>query len=129
MKNILTTVFITALFACGGNAQEKQAEHLLLGPAEFNEQISNADQPQLIDVRTAGEFEAGTIEGSVNYDLLDASFENHIPKLDKEKTVYVFCAKGGRSGQAASMLKEKGFTSVVDLKGGYTDWATYQSQK
>jgi rhodanese-related sulfurtransferase len=34
----------------------------------------------------------------------------------------LFCRSGGRSGEAASLLKEMGFKQVYDLNGGYNAW-------
>ena len=42
--------------------------------------------------------------------------------LDKNKTLLVYCAGGGRSGQAAVWLKEQGFKEVINLQGGITAW-------
>jgi len=116
------------MLACGSNAQENEAKNLLLEPNQFEVQLTQTTNPQLIDVRTTAEFQAGSIEGAINQDILDGSFEKYLDKLDPNKTVFVFCAKGGRSGKAAALLKEKGFTSIIDLKGGYTAWAN-QSKK
>jgi rhodanese-related sulfurtransferase len=42
--------------------------------------------------------------------------------LDKSAPVYVFCASGGRSGKASAALRQEGFTTIIDLKGGYNKW-------
>jgi thioredoxin len=34
----------------------------------------------------------------------------------------VYCASGGRSGQAAQWLASNGFTQVENLKGGFNEW-------
>ena len=51
-----------------------------------------------------------------------AQFEERVKYLDKNKTLLVYCAAGGRSGQAAVWLKEQGFKEVVNLQGGITAW-------
>ena len=76
----------------------------------------------LVDVRTPGEVANGSIEGSVNIDFNGGDFEGEISKLDKEAPVYVYCAAGGRSGNAMSMMKEMGFSEVYNLVGGYGNW-------
>ena len=80
------------------------------------------DGAQLIDVRTSREFSAGTIDGAKNIDYNGETFEKQMKKLDKTKPVLVFCAAGGRSENAAELLKEWGFTEVYDLEGGYNGW-------
>ena len=76
----------------------------------------------LLDVRTAGEVANGAIEGSVNIDFNGPNFKEEVAKLDKSKPVYVYCAAGGRSGQAMNMMKDMGFSEVYNLVGGYGNW-------
>jgi thioredoxin len=42
--------------------------------------------------------------------------------LDKSKPVLVYCASGGRSSKAAQWLAQNGFTTIENLKGGFTQW-------
>ncbi len=93
----------------------------LLSPAKFKKGIAKKDI-QLLDVRTAKEFDAGHIAGAQNINYFAADFKEQIAKLDKEKPVYVYCQGGGRSGAAAKMMVELGFKQVFDLEGGYDDW-------
>ena len=41
--------------------------------------------------------------------------------MPKNKVIYVYCKKGGRSANAAHQLKEKGYR-VFNLLGGYDAW-------
>ncbi|MGV6861726.1 MAG: rhodanese-like domain-containing protein, partial [Putridiphycobacter sp.] len=63
-----------------------------------------------------------TIEGSTNIDFNSPNFKEEIAKLDKAEPVYVFCASGGRSGNAMRMMKDMGFAEVYNLNGGYMGW-------
>lgn len=122
-KLILSSLFIvTVLCSAQSCAQKLEEEHLVLDKTTFNQRLNKEETAQLIDVRTKKEFDQGAIEGAINYNLLDGTFENNLDKLDKKRTVYVYCAAGGRSGKAAKLLKEKGFLSVIDLKGGFNAW-------
>lgn len=77
---------------------------------------------QLVDVRTADEFAAGNIPGSVNIDVLTGHFgETSATMLDKAYTVAVYCRSGNRSKNAAKTLSMMGY-NVVELDGGYNDW-------
>jgi phage shock protein E len=69
---------------------------------------------QLLDVRTASEFNSGHIEGSKNIPF--QAIDQKMDVLDKNKPVIVYCAMGGRSNIAASKLKAKGF-KVVNAVG------------
>jgi len=87
----------------------------------FQEDLSKKDGV-LIDLRTPAEIEKGFIKGSKMIDFTDKNYEQEFAKLDKNKTTYIYCAGGGRSGQAAEYLKDHGFKKVVNLTKGFNDW-------
>jgi phage shock protein E len=66
----------------------------------------------LVDVRTAAEFVSGNVKGSVNIPL--NSIPNQLDKFKNKKNIIVFCRSGARSGQAKSILKQNGFTNVIN---------------
>jgi rhodanese-related sulfurtransferase len=71
------------------------------------------DGALILDVRTAGEFGNGHINGSVNVPL--NKMPHYLPKLkDKKKTIIVCCASGSRSAQAMGVLQYNGFTNIYD---------------
>lgn len=77
---------------------------------------------QLVDVRTAGEYAAGSIDGSINIDVNSGHFgEAADSLLDKKQTVAVYCRSGRRSKKAAEILSMMGF-DVVELDKGYNGW-------
>lgn len=73
----------------------------------------------LLDVRSQGEFSGGHIEGAklIPVQELGGRLEEVGPK---DKPVVVYCASGGRSAAAASMLAKAGY-EVHDL-GGMGNW-------
>ena len=95
----------------------------LLTVAEFA-QLIEEKSVQLIDVRTASEFNDGAIKNSINIDYYEDNFKENMLQLDKNKPLAIYCRSGGRSGKAAKMLKELGFMEVYDLKGGYLSWSS-----
>ena len=70
-----------------------------------------------LDVRRPGEFASGHVAGARNADVLDASFQGRVADLDRDRTVYVYCASGVRSGRAARILNDMGFAHVVNAGG------------
>ena len=76
----------------------------------------------VIDVRTSTEFSEGHIKNAINIDYFSKFFPGTISKLDKQKTILVYCAAGGRSTSACSDFKKLGFKKVYNLIGGYDDW-------
>lgn len=68
----------------------------------------------VIDVRTPAEYLAGHLRGAVNVDLQSGTFEQQIAGLAADGEYVVYCRSGSRSGQAAAIMKDKGFTHVRD---------------
>jgi len=62
----------------------------------------------IIDVRTTEEYKTSHIEGAVNIPI--KVFKTQLSKLDKERSIVVYCASGSRSAHAAKFLKEKGYS-------------------
>jgi len=66
----------------------------------------------LVDVRTPGEFSSGHVKGSVNIPV--DSIPNQLAKFKNKKNIIVFCRSGMRSSQAKNILKQNGFTNVIN---------------
>jgi rhodanese-related sulfurtransferase len=71
---------------------------------------------KLYDVRTSQEYDAGHFAGAVNWSLQDMQ-AGKLPGVDKSTKLYIYCQSGNRSSQATRLLKEAGYTSVIDLGG------------
>jgi phage shock protein E len=93
-----------------------------LGPRPDSSEIHRlvADGAALIDVRTAGEFASGHLDGARNIpvDQLAARAGEIGPK---DQPVVVYCRSGARSAAAASNLQQLGFVRVADL-GPMSNW-------
>jgi phage shock protein E len=76
-----------------------------------------AKDAYLIDVRTPKEYAEGHLKYADNMDFKSADFKNKISRLDKNKPVYLYCKKGGRSKKAADTLETMGFTKVYSIGG------------
>jgi rhodanese-related sulfurtransferase len=68
------------------------------------------------DVRTQQEFGVGRFERAENWPL-QAMQAGELPVVDKDKKIYIHCQSGNRSAQAARILKDAGYTNVIDLGG------------
>lgn len=79
-----------------------------------------ADGARVIDVRTAGEFAAGSIAGAENVPV--SEIEAAAQSWDPAAPLVLYCATGSRSADVASYLTSLGFTSVYDLSGGIAQW-------
>jgi phage shock protein E len=120
-----TIKWIVALFimvglgvfsACSGNAESDTR----IGPEAFKEKLEES-RGVVIDVRTADEYQRGHLAiADYNSDLLNGDFEAHLDSLSKDGTYYLYCRSGNRSGQAAEIMKNKGFKEVFNV-GGYQE--------
>ena len=102
------------------NAQEVKTIQLI-SVAEMEEALK-ADDVQLVDVRTEREYKKGHLVNAKNIVYQGANWDEQVASLDKDKPVYVYCAKGGRSAKCAALLEEAGFKKIFDLDGGITQW-------
>src|SRR3954462_1109024 len=75
-----------------------------------------------IDVREQNEWDEGIIPGAVH--IPRGNLESRVESLlsDRDRPIVVYCAVGSRSAFATKTLEELGYTDVVNLGGGYTDW-------
>jgi rhodanese-related sulfurtransferase len=106
------------MFSFFKNREKKYQD---LSPSEF-EAGMKAPDAVLIDVRTAGEFSGKKIKGARNLDITSKSFENQIKNLPKDKSYYLYCRSGNRSGQACDLMASMGFEKVYNLGGGIISW-------
>ena len=102
------------------SAQSTSVAVINLKPNEFQEKSSNGI---LIDVRTREEIAEGKIVGALELDYFLPSFQSEVEKLSKDEEIYIYCAVGARSREAAEMLIQQGFTKVYHLSGGIQSWA------
>jgi L-ascorbate metabolism protein UlaG (beta-lactamase superfamily)/rhodanese-related sulfurtransferase len=77
---------------------------------------------QLLDVRTAEEYDEGHIDGALLADFKSNSFmATAEAQLVKEQLVAVYCRSGRRSAMAAEQLTAAGY-KCVNLQGGILAW-------
>ncbi|WP_425400155.1 MBL fold metallo-hydrolase [Aeoliella sp.] len=98
-------------------------------PLETVQQISvrrlaeELDRLQLLDVRSAGEYDNGRIDGAKHKyvaemrDGIDGDLG-----LDPNRPIAVYCGSGYRASIAASLLKRDGFGEVYNVPGSMKAW-------
>lgn len=75
------------------------------------------DDAQCLDVRWDSEYREGCVPGAVHVPL--GHLERKACVLDAERPIDVYCASGGRSVIAASILERLGFEDVADVIDGF----------
>lgn len=106
--------FLKAIF--GGGVAEGYEN---INGATFKKILAENPKAIVIDVRTSGEFNGGHHTKAVNYDIMSGVFQKKLASLDKSKTYLLYCRSGNRSGQAARIMAQNGFTHIYNLVGGY----------
>jgi glyoxylase-like metal-dependent hydrolase (beta-lactamase superfamily II) len=97
-------------------------------PVESIEQVSVAQlrdlmagyDLQIVDVRRPAEYVGGHVPHAVNAPL--ASLDQSPLPLKKDKRTAVICAGGYRSSAAASLLRQQGFSNLINVSGGTGAW-------
>jgi hydroxyacylglutathione hydrolase len=85
------------------------------------QRLDGAGGPLVIDVRGAGEYDAGHVPGSLNipYEQLGG----RLGELPRDRPIAAICKAGKRSGLAASILQREGFDGVMHVsRGGVGGW-------
>jgi rhodanese-related sulfurtransferase len=98
-----------------------------LSPAETRARMGG--DALILDVRDPSEVQAsGKIKGAVNVSRgmlefrADPESPYHNPAFQKDKTVLVYCASGGRSALVGKTLKDFGYGAVYNI-GGFKELA------
>jgi rhodanese-related sulfurtransferase len=99
-----------------------------LPPAEARAMMGRANV-LIVDVRDPSEVQAsGKIKGAVNISRgmlefrADPESPYHNPAFQKDRTVLVYCASGGRSALVGKTLKDFGYDAVYNV-GGFKELA------
>lgn len=76
----------------------------------------------MVDVRTRAEFESGHVIDARHLPQEQVAQAAEPLKKFREKILIACCESGMRSGAATRVLKNQGFTKVVNLRGGLQAW-------
>jgi adenylyltransferase/sulfurtransferase len=88
---------------------------------ELKRKMDAKEDFYLLDVREPNEFKIGRIPGSTLIPL--GEIPQRYQEIPRDKEIVVQCKMGGRSAKAAAFLRQQGFKSVKNLKGGILDWS------
>jgi hydroxyacylglutathione hydrolase len=88
--------------------------------AEVSGRLGAHRNGMVLDVRGAGEWEAGHIAGALNIPLGD--LDQRLDEIPRDHPVIVHCQTGARAAMAASILRARGFNDVRQFSGGFAEW-------
>jgi len=86
--------------------------------------LANATNPDfcVMDVRSFPEYEPEHLEHAIYRNFNGPGFDSLINLLPRHKIYLLYCLSGGRSGSTFTLMVGMGFTSVVNMLGGITEW-------
>jgi len=118
-KKIFTLLLFVSLFSCKAQNDKKA---VIIDINQLKETVIGKEV-QLIDLRTDKEYKAGFIDDAIQMNFSDIEkFMKQINTLNKNKPIYIYCQSGGRSGRAAKILIDEGFSKVYNFSGGWKQW-------
>lgn len=118
MKKVIiwtvTAVAIVGGLVWFGNTKQQDSPEPALTFATI--QKDTAAGAKLYDVRTLEEYNAGHFDKATLWPVEDME-AGKLPDVPKDTKLYVYCRSGNRSSRAATILKDAGYTNIVDLGG------------
>lgn len=126
MLPLARALLLTATFAIAVVSRADEATPRI-DQAALLKRIDRKDTSTLIlDVRTPEEFAKGHVPGAINipHSHLPARISEIADAADKD--IVLYCKTGVRSEQAASRLRENGFTRLLHLDGDMEAWEKHK---
>jgi phage shock protein E len=122
---VVTTYLLFSVNPVLANEEAKSQQAIEVPKAEIRGNIESAklgwklieQGALLIDVRSEGEFQSGTIEGSLNIPHSEIESLTQAIGDDPDRKVVLYCGSGKRAERAKKQLEENGFTGIFNATG------------
>lgn len=116
---VLSTLWVGLVIALILHRSKSAGESVSCQQAVMKINRSNA---VVLDIRDKKDFDKGHIVDSIHIPI--AKLGARVSELDKHKEspVIVACRLGQHAADAVKILKSAGFTQVMRLSGGITEW-------
>ena len=113
----------------GLNIFNKIKKNNHIEPSKWNKLIKDKNT-FVLDSRKPFEFEVGTFKQATNPSIDNfREFPKYLKKLNKNKSIAMFCTGGIRCEKASVYLKKRGFNNIFQLKGGVLNYLKKIKQK
>ena len=110
---------VTETAAKIGGAVPQQNGIDQIAVTELKRRRDAGENPFVLDVREPWEYQIANLGGHL---IPQGELPARLAELPKDQTIVVQCKSGGRSQNAAELLKAQGY-KVENLAGGITSWA------
>ena len=98
---------------------DRAEDHVERISAKAFEKMYFNESPKVIDIRKASEYNSEHVRGAVNIPL--NQINKHLEEIPKDEFFILHCAGGYRSMIAASILKQRGWETFADIRGGFKE--------
>lgn len=87
---------------------------------ELQSKLEANENMMVLDVRETAEYAFNHIPNAISIPL--GELEARLNELNQDQTIYIVCRTGNRSDLAAQKLAEKGFSNVLNVIPGMSQW-------
>lgn len=86
----------------------------------LDQKLKETNDLVIVDVRESAEYAFDHIPNAISIPL--GELESRLNELDKDSAIFVVCRTGNRSDFASQKLAENGFTNVMNVVPGMSQW-------
>lgn len=104
----------------GEEVDEKKHPNVISNE-DLDVKIKSNEGIVLLDVRESAEYAFNHIPSAISIPL--GELKEKMDQLNKDDEIYVICRTGNRSDLAAQKLSEQGFTNVINVVPGMSEWS------
>lgn len=98
---------------------ERKHPHVVTNE-ELEKKLDANENMIVLDVRENAEYAFNHIPNAISIPL--GELESRMNELTKDQTIYIVCRTGNRSDLAAQKLAENGFSNVLNVVPGMSQW-------
>lgn len=91
-------------------------------PTDLKKRLDNGDSLLLVDVREYFERRIADLPENGQLRIPTGEFFQRAGEVDRNRTVVLYCRSGSRSAWAARVLLDRGYSDVLNLRGGVLAW-------
>lgn len=113
--------FLEDGFGAWENSGRESDQIKSISAKEFNQKFQKSEL-NILDVRADNEYLSEHLLNKDESDVAQlslAQIDSQMTKVQENKEYHIHCAGGYRSMIASSILKSRGFTQIVNIKGGF----------
>lgn len=92
----------------------------------LEEALNDENRKVIIDLRKKEDYDKETIPGAVH--VYHEEFRRFLPRLPKDRRIYLLCYTGDTADEFAEDLSQKGY-DIYSIEGGFHAYLRYKLKK